>query len=199
MEPQAGRHVSGATPSSFTPPPTEAMTARTSRSLPTGRLSLLAGLLALLASCGGSSDPAELVSAGEKSLGTREFSAAAESFDAALAAIGGDASHPYYLRAKLGAIEARCDSDAKGASDDLIALSREMPGKVTDGDFNRIANLMGSAKQFDAAIAVLAEGKTAYPESAHLDKLGEQLRKQAEASGDSSALDALAGLGYVGE
>ena len=161
-------------------------------------LSLLVGTLVLAASCGGSSDPAELVTSGERALGTRDLSTAQGHFEDALAAIGEDTSHALYLRAKLGSIEARSASDPDGAKNDLIALSRAMPGKVTDNDFNRIANQMG-AKELTAAVAVLAEGMELYPDSEHLDKLAKRLQAQAESSGNAGALDALAGLGYVGE
>jgi tetratricopeptide (TPR) repeat protein len=161
---------------------------------------LLASLALLATSCGGgSSDPAELTSNGQKALGTQDFASALADFEAALAAIGGDTSHPSYLRAKLGAVEARSASDAQAAVDELIELAGAMPGKVSDRDYNRIAGRMGDAGHFEQAIALLAKGKEEYPESAHLDKLGNRLADEAKKSGDSSALDALAGLGYVGD
>ena len=161
--------------------------------------SLLLASLTLLVSCGGSSDPAALTNAGHKALGSKEFAAAQSDFDAALAAIGGDTSHPSYLDASLGAIEARAATDAAKAKDDLIALAQANPGKVTERDFARIADRMGSAQKFTEAVALLAEGKAQFPDSPTLDKLGDRMRTEAESAGATDALDALAGLGYVGD
>jgi len=162
-------------------------------------VTLLLSALLLVTSCGGSTDPAELTKSGERALGTQDFQTALTDFEAALAVIGGDTSDPNYLHAKLGEIEARSATDAAKAAADLIALSEAMPGEVSDRDFNRIAGRMGDAGKFSEAIELLAKGKEQYPESAHLDKLGARLAEDAQKSGDSGALDALRGLGYVGD
>ena len=160
---------------------------------------LLASLALLVSSCGGSSDPGELTSNGYKALGTQDFAGALADFEAALEAIGGNTSHASYVRAKMGAIEARAATDAAAAADELIELAGAMPGKVSDRDYNRIAGRMGDAGHFTEAIALLEKGKEEYPDSAHLDKLGNRLADEAKKSGDSGALDRLKGLGYVGD
>ncbi|HGY92172.1 MAG TPA: hypothetical protein ENK43_13465 [Planctomycetes bacterium] len=160
---------------------------------------LLLTSLLFLASCGGSADPAEQTKAGERALGTQDFSAALSEFQGALSAIGDNPQDPLYLRAKLGEIEARATTDAAKAKDDLIALAAALPGKVSDRDFNRIASRMGDAGLFSEAIALLAKAEELFPDSEHLKKLGAKLAENAQKAGDSSAMDALAGLGYVGD
>ena len=162
---------------------------------------LLLALFPLVASCGGSADPVDLTKSGEKALGTRDYAAAHEDFEAALETIAGDTSHAMYLRAKLGAIEASAVasvSDGKAAAADLVALHKAMPTKVTDSDFNRIAGKMGDAENFKGAKNVLAAGKQIFPDSKHLDKLGNKLLVDAKKAGDTETSDALSGLGYTG-
>ena len=162
-------------------------------------LSLALSCLLLSASCGGSSDPSALASSGMEALRSGDHSAAESSFQQALDAIGGDTSHPQYKRSMMGAIEARIHTDAGKAKDDFIALQKALGDKITDKDFQSIANKMGGAGKFKEAIALLTAGKEIFKDSATLDKLGASLAKQAAAAGDSSATDALAGLGYVGD
>lgn len=164
------------------------------------RTAILLSVLALsFTSCGGSSDPAELTRSGHRALGTQDFAGALENFDSALGALGEDKSNPLYLEAMLGSIEARSSVDAVQAKDDLVALSKEFPGEVTDKDFNRIANRMGDAGKYAEAIALLDVADDAYPDSEHLKKLGARLAEDAAKGGDSDALDMLKGMGYVGE
>ena len=89
-------------------------------------------------------------------------------------------------------------SDPAAASAELLALNAAQPGQVSDGDFNRIAGKMGEAKHFTEATKLLGEGLKLYPDSKHLDTLGNSLLKAAQSAGDSDAVDALAGLGYTG-
>jgi len=162
--------------------------------------SLLLPVLLLSASCGGPSDPAELVKSGERSLGSQDFAAALRDFETALQAIGGDTSHTSYVRAKLGEIEARASAgDAARARTDLVALADAQPGTVSDADFNRIVSRMGDTSKFREAVALLQKGLELYPDSAHLDKLGKKLAADAEKADDPEALEALKGMGYVGE
>ena len=166
--------------------------------MPAMRTATLFLAAALFASCGGgSTDPSELTNSGEKALGTGDSAAARADFEAALAAMGDDTSHAMYLRAKLGWIEATAAEDSAAAADALIALHAAQPGKVSDRDFNRIAGKMGS--DIGSAVKVLDVAKASYPDSEHLDKLGERLATEAKKAGDADALGALEGLGYVGE
>ena len=158
----------------------------------------LLALLPLATACGSSSDPAELTSTASRAISTGDFATAKADFDAALEAIGEDAQHPDYLRAKMGAIEARTKDEAKAAVSMFLALHKKLPDKVTAADFNLIGGRLGSAGNFDEAIELASAGKAAFPDSSHLDTLVQQLGDAAQASGSSEALKMLEGLGYVG-
>lgn len=159
---------------------------------------LLLSLALLLPACGGS-DPAELTHSGNAALGSGDFEGALADFEGALAAIGSDTSHPEYVRAKLGAIEAETKLDPAKAKVDFLKLADALPERVNDRDFNRIGGRLGDAGHIGEAIALAEAGKERYPDSAHLDTLIERLGDQAKAGGDSEALEALRGLGYVGD
>lgn len=152
-----------------------------------------------LAGCGGGSDPAAATDAGYKALGAQDFAAAQAEFEAALTAIGDDTSHPSYVKAKLGAIQTACRTDAEHAQSELMALAEAKPDQVTERTYADIAGRLGDAKNFTEAIAVLAAGKGRFPESTVLDGIGKKLAKQAEQADDPAAQSALAGLGYVGD
>lgn len=152
-----------------------------------------------LAACGGSSDPKDLTDSGYRSLGAGDFAAAVADFDRALASIGEDLTSPLYLRAKMGAVEARAKTDPDRAQADFLALSAALPTQVTDRDFSRIAGRLGDAGYFQSAIALLEAGKQSHPDSTYLDALGMKLAEQANQADDPAAIEALRGLGYVGE
>ena len=162
-------------------------------------LLLLAPFLAV--SCGGSSDPKELTDAGNKALGSNDYGTALESFEKALEVIGDDASHAQYLSANLGAVEARGKTDPTGALEALKTLTAAAPGKLTDRDYSRIASSLGVHNHLDQAIEVVRLGMGLFPEAKSLKEqvmaLGDKA-KAAAAGGDSSALDAIRGLGYGG-
>jgi len=156
-------------------------------------------LALLLTACGGSSDPAELTNSGYKNLSAADFGAAIDDFDRALAAIGEDPANPLYLRAKMGAIGAHTEADPARARTDFLALSEALPDSVSDRDFSRVAGRLGDAGHFKDAVALLEKGKAAHPDSTALDALGKQLAAQANQADDPAAVEALRGLGYVGE
>jgi tetratricopeptide (TPR) repeat protein len=160
---------------------------------------LVAITLCFASSCGGNSDPRVLADAGSKALNSGKYEEAARSYERALAEIGNDQNHPEWKRAKLGLIQAEARLDAPKAKDAFLEYARGNPSKVTDSDYNLIASKFGDAGKFDEAIAILEVGKQAFPESPHLDALGNQLVDRAKQSGDSGALDKLKGLGYVGD
>ena len=74
-----------------------------------------------------------------------------------------------------------------------------MPDAVTERTYADIAGRLGDGGSIDDAIALLDAGKQRFPDSSTLDALGQRLVKKAKESGDSAALDALAGLGYAGD
>jgi hypothetical protein len=162
-------------------------------------LSLALSCLVLSASCGGSSDPGALTDSGMQALRSGDYSTAETDFGRALAVIGSDTAHPQYKRASMGVIQARVYTDAARAQSELLALRKTLGEKVTDSDFQKIANLLGGEGKFTEAITLLREGKKAFPGSVQLDTLGKNLAKQAEAADDKSATSALDGLGYVGD
>ncbi len=152
----------------------------------------------LLTACG-SKDPAALYDKGSRALAEGDYTQAAEDFGTALEAIGSDASHPAYLKNKLGYVEAQAHIDAAKARDGFLELAGAMPDKITDRDYNRIAGKLGEAGHLTEAVAVLDAGMKAYPESKHLEALLQDLGDRAKKAGAGDALESLKGLGYVGE
>jgi len=164
------------------------------------RLAPLLATLTLLTACGGgATDPADAADAGYRALGTQDYAAAEAEFESALAAIGEDTAHPTYVKAKLGAIQTACRTDAARAQAELVELAVVLPDQVTERTYADIAGRLGDAGSFAEAVALLEAGKQRFPESATLDGLGKKLQKQAEKAGDSDALEALSGLGYAGD
>lgn len=153
--------------------------------------------LALFASCG-SSDPKVLTDEGSKALNSGNYAGAARSYEEALEHLGTDVGNPDWKRAKMGLLQAQARLDGAKARTEFLTFAEANPKLVNDGDFQLIASKLGDAEELDEAIAVLEAGKKVYPQSAHLDSLGKDLVKRAKESGDSGALDALKGLGYVG-
>jgi hypothetical protein len=164
------------------------------------RLAPLLATALLLAACGGgSTDPAEATDLGYRALGTQDYASAKAQFDSALQTIGDDTSHPTYVKAKLGSIQAACRTDPARAEQELVDLAAALPDQVGERTYADIAGRLGDAGNFGEAVALLDAGKQRFPDSATLDGLGQKLRKQAEQAGDSNALDALSGLGYAGD
>lgn len=166
------------------------------------RLFALCAVLPLfLTACGGETDPAELTRSGSRALGQGDFATAREDFDLALLEIGEDATNPEYLRAKMGAIEARTKDAPDEAVAMFLALAKKLPDQVGAADYSRIGGRLGDGGHFNQAIELVSAGKTSLPPSAQptLDKLIQDLGNKAKESGSTGALDALRGLGYVGE
>ena len=162
-------------------------------------LPLLASLTLLAACGGGATDPGDATDAGYRALGTQDYASAEAEFESALKAIGEDTAHPTYVKAKLGAIQTACRTDAARAQRELVDLATALPDQVTERTYADIAGRLGDAGSFSEAVALLESGMQRFPESATLDGLGKKLLKQAEQAGDSDALDALSGLGYAGD
>ena len=170
------------------------------RPIPIALLALAAcaaAALAIVPGCG-SSDPKTLNDEGYTALNSGDRKAALECFDESIAALGANASDPQYLRAHLGAVEARAYTDPERAVTDFTALAVANPAAIGDRDYGRVASQLADAKAFPEAIAVLEGGKAAYPESQDLHKAVQAVGKMAERAGDKSATKALEGLGYVG-
>lgn len=150
-----------------------------------------------LPACGGGGDPKALTEAGYEALGASDNARALEDFNQALAAIGGDTAHPQFLRAKLGAIEAKIKVDPVAAKREFLDLAASAPSKITDKDFSYFGSKFAGASEFLAAIDLLDAGMKAHSESPELKKLQENIKNAAEKAGDQEALKAMAGLGYI--
>ncbi len=154
-----------------------------------------------LASCKGGEDPKVLTAHGRTELAGGAYETAEQNFRDALAAIAGDKSDPNYLNASMGLCEALANQGAEEADEargKFLALAKESD-KITDRHFNTIGGMLGKSKNLAQATEVLSAGLEQYPDSEHLKKLLGELGKMAEASGGGAALDALKGLGYVGD
>lgn len=160
------------------------------------KILLLALALTLTAtSCGGSSDPVSLTSAGAQALNSSHHREALSKFEAALEQM--DEGHTHYLKAKLGAIEARIYVDADAAKAEFLALALALPDRIGAKDYRAIGGRMTDAKKYSQAIDILDAGIKAFPEDDKMKPYMDAVTKAAQADGDSGALDKLAGLGYL--
>ena len=154
---------------------------------------LLSLALLALAACGGSSDPRALVSEANTALGNRDYATAVSKFDAALA---GAKDAALIRDAKLGRCEALAYTDASRAQSEFLALAGAET--VDYSSYNSVAVALTSESKFEEAIAILSQGMAKYPAEKRFEKLRDKIGDAAKNAGDSGALSALAGLGYVG-
>ena len=150
-------------------------------------------LLLTLTACG-SADPAEQVRDAASALSSRDYAGAEAGFAAALPNLEpGTGDH---LRAQLGLFRARSYSDAPGAKTDFLAFAKANDLQV--GDYTQFITDLVAGEHLEEAIAVVGEMKTSFPANPKVDEMGNALVERAKSAGDSGALDALSGLGYVG-
>ncbi|MDP6763887.1 MAG: hypothetical protein QF903_07905 [Planctomycetota bacterium] len=155
---------------------------------------LFALCLSLILAAGCSADPGQRTDAGHKALNSGDFALAYEQFSAAVGAFAAD--DPRLLEARLGQCRAQAHIDPPGAKDAFLALASG--SSLEYRDFNLITTDFKAAGAYTEAIEVLGAGMQAFPENTALIALRDHMGKAAEASGDSDSLDALKGLGYVG-
>jgi len=160
---------------------------------PTFARSLSLCLLSLLAACGGP-DPATQVKDSYSALSSRDYSGAESGFTEALQSL--DASSPEHMRAQLGLFRARSYSDPAGAKADFLTYAKA--NNLAIIDYTQLISDLVSGDHLDEAIAIVGEMKTIFPDEPKVDDMGNMLVAKAKSAGDSSALDALSGLGYVG-
>lgn len=158
----------------------------------------LAALVLAAASCAAGVDPKTRTDAGYSALQQKDFDVARDEFDAALEAIGDDEGHGYYLKAKLGRVEALAALDPGQANRELAALADAMPQKIDDGDYYAIGGRMIDEDKLSEAVELLTAGMERFPDSENLPRLRDRAGKRAEEQGDAGVLDSLRGLGYVG-
>lgn len=153
------------------------------------------------ASCGGSSDPRELVNSGNTELGKGDSKAALSNFEDAQKALAGKTEDPLYHAAKLGAIQARVKLDAKQATNEFLDYSKTAPTTVRDSDFIDISGRLADAKATAEALLVVKRGTEQFAQSTKLKAQESkilELAKQRAAAGDAGADNALRSLGYLG-
>lgn len=155
-------------------------------------LALALGLATLaLPSCGGG-NPQE---AGKIALQKGDWEEAQEKLGEALAKM--QPSAPDYLETKLGELRARAHLDAPAAQSDFMTLAKGSSLGVEN--YRMMVDEFTTAGAFPEAIDLLKAGKEAHPDYPKWQDLIQRVGKQAEKAGDQGALDALKGLGYIGE
>ena len=150
-------------------------------------------LLAALAACGGP-DPSAQVRDSYSALSSRDYTGAEAGFTEALQGL--EAGSPEHMRAQLGLYRARSYSDPAGAKTDFLAYAKA--NNLAIIDYTQLISDLVSGDHLDEAIAIVAEMKTIFPDEPKVDDMGNMLVAKAKSAGDSGALDALSGLGYVG-
>ena len=162
-----------------------------SRSL--GLLLALAACGGFFASCGGT-DPATQVRESYSALSSRDYSSAESGFTEALTAL--DAGTPDHMRAQLGLFRARSYSDPAGAKADFLTYAKAENLQIID--YTQLISDLVSGDHLEDAIAIVSEMKAIFPNEPKVDEMGNLLVAKAKSAGNSDALSALSGLGYVG-
>jgi len=158
---------------------------------------LLSLALCLVTACGGGSDPKALTGEGSNALNSGKYAEATGHFEAALAAMGSDTANPDWMRAKMGLIQSLVHTDSTRAKTEFLALAAS--GKVTDRDYSTVGTQLAENGKLAEATEVVAAGMKAHEGSPQLVELRDRLGDIAKESGSSADLDALKGLGYVGD
>lgn len=158
---------------------------------------LLSLALCLVTACGGGSDPKAMAGEGSAALNSGKYAEAAGHFEAALAAMGSDSANPDWMRAKMGLVQALVHTDAPRAKTEFLALAAS--GKAGDREFSMIGTQLAEKGKLAEATEVLEAGLKAHAESPALLELRDRLGDIAKESGSSADLEALKGLGYVGD
>lgn len=156
---------------------------------------LFLALFLPLTACGGGQDSRSLISAGNTELNSGDYAGAVSSFDAALAGLTA-ADEALKKDATLGKCEALAYVDSGKSKTEFMALADQ--GGLDYSAYNRVAVALTSASQFSDAVALLTHGMEKFPAEPKFEKLRDKIGKAAESAGDSAAMKALEGLGYVG-
>lgn len=154
-------------------------------------------LLLLLASCGGgSADPAAATNAGYEALGKGDAGAAVDHFAQALAVL--KPGEPGYKRARMGEVEAKIQLAPEAAAGSFIEFAKAQPDQVAAEDYRKVGMQLSDRKALKSAVDVLDAGIKRFAGDPKLKEAMDLTVAAAETSGDTSALDALRGLGYIG-
>ena len=157
----------------------------------------LALALPLAVACSGSADPDQLTRDGVTALNSGKAEEAYTLLDKAVAAM--EPTNPKYGQAAVNRCRALAHTGAAKAKDEFLALAGAHSSIIEERDYEMVADTLRSRKKYEEAIGVLAAGMERFSESPRLVALRDAMGKEAEASGDSAALDAIKGLGYVGD
>ncbi|MBK7642393.1 MAG: hypothetical protein IPJ19_05005 [Planctomycetes bacterium] len=156
---------------------------------------LLFALLLLLPACG-SSDPRALTDEGSSALATGDASAAAASFEKALALLKpGD---PDFARASMGRFQALVRLDPARASTEFLAYAKANPASTSEGDFGTLVGEFLRRDRTVEAIDVMDAGVKAFPKSEAMLAIRAKVEEQAKSAKDPAAMQKLKGLGYIG-
>lgn len=148
-----------------------------------------------LAACGGG-DGASTLEEANAALGSQDYAAARDKFAAAASAL--DPSDPNYLAARQGEIEALIHVDAEEARNRFLELAADHPEQIGEREYRNVVQKMQAERKATEAVPVLHAAIERFPDSARLDEMMEQLKKDALSGGDAETVDALKGLGYIG-
>lgn len=151
----------------------------------------------VLGACGGgSADPKAATDAGYAALGSGDAQGAVDHFAEALGAL--EPTDPGYKRARMGEIEAKVGLAPDAAANSFLEYSKSHPEQLEAGDYRKVGVQLSDRKALKVAVDVLDAGLKRFPGDPKLKEAMELTVAAAETSGDTSALDALRGLGYIG-
>ena len=161
------------------------------------RLTAACALLALVSCGGGATSPTDLHIQGLDAASAGDFDGAIASYEEALKTADGDLA----LTIRLDLANALCHTDTAAAADEFMAMVEENGDDLTERDYMSVGRQLKDAKAFTEATTVVDAGIQRYgqTESPKLMELMELIKRDVLASGDSEAMAALEGLGYIGD
>jgi hypothetical protein len=162
------------------------------------QLSVAALVLPLaLAACSNGGDPVAQIDEGFAALNSGD---AANAHDHFLEAVGElEPSDPNLDRAQMGLVEAKIRIQPEAAAKYFLDYAEKQPGNVDAGDYQKVGMQLTDKKALKDAVFVLDAGLKRFEGDAKLKEAMDKTKLAAESSGDAGALDALKGLGYVGD
>lgn len=153
-------------------------------------------LLLPLGACGGDS-PKQLTDMGVSALAGGQAREAQGRFEEALQGL--KPSDPDFTRATLGRVQALARLQPPSARDAFLKFAKENSSLVQEGDYGMVVSELLRAGASMEAIDVMDAGMKAYPQSAQMKAVQQQVTEAAKKSADPAGLNKLKGLGYVGD
>ena len=162
------------------------------------QLTLAALFLPLgLAACSGEGDPLAQIDEGFAALNSGDAAHAHDYFLAAVDEL--EPTDPNLDRAQMGLVEAKIRIQPEAAAKYFLDYAGKQPANVDAGDYQKVGMQLTDKKALKDAVFVLDAGLKRFEGDAKLKEAIEKTKLAAESSGDAGALDALKGLGYVGD